>query len=732
MAERNLLLSGGELLATKAEIVRGSGPKNRPYSIAEVREALLLPLQNIEDKLSQTSSAEKPRGEGVFELTLHPAYLAKSYYPADLLRSIGLRDVGSKEKSIVPRKVTEARLAGKSHATASLFVAGNAAGLRKFKDYLSNTDTSLAIQSRLITIESVNWIDPSNKFKGEMPDDEVEHSFEIAMHAGPSEDDIVIAFQRLARSIGATVDLSRRIRAGGLTFLPVTATAAQVKALLAFTFLRVARVMPSLRMSEPIATRQTMEKIPFSMPKVPALNSKDRVAIFDGGLGTNDLASWTTEHVYEETSTTVGALLMHGSEVTSTFLFGRPILGQPIGMPYMNVDHYRVLGPYSGRDPDLFDVLLRIKTVLETGNYRFANLSLGPRMPIEDDDVHAWTATLDQLCASFEIFMTIAVGNDGAASGADRIQPPGDMVNALAVGACDSPGNKWKRAPYSCIGPGRSPGYVKPDGVAFGGSPNELFTVFNPILQSVVGVQGTSYSAPLTLRTATGVAATTTFDLPSIALKALLIHHTETASRIPRGEIGWGRFRENCVELLECSADSATIVFKATLAKGEYRRCPIPFPDLVLPGKVGIKATFCINAHTDPEHAINYTRSGMGITFRPRHGIGEKATADFFGIGSQYKDSERELRDAAHKWETTLHRDRSFNDSSSLAGPVFDIEYHARAASKSVGPKSAPDVSFALVITLHAPGVSNLYDLIRQKYPVLTPVQLRTDIQVGT
>jgi len=730
MAERNLLLSGGEKLASRAEIVRGSGPKKKPYSISEVREALLTPIRNIENRLAQIPSEAKPRGEGVFELTLHPTYLAKSYYPADLLRAIGLRDVGSKEKTIVPRKVTEARLAGKPHSTASLFVAGNAAGIGKFREYLMSLETSPAVQNRLITIESVNWIDSLSKFKGVLPDDNIQHSFEIAIHAGATEEDIVIAFQRLARGINASVDLSRRIRAGGLTFVPVLATSEQIKTLLDFTFLRVARVMPNLRMAEPIAIRQTLPTVPFSMPTVPALNTNERAAIFDGGLGTNDLAAWTSEHVYEETSETVGALLMHGSEVTSTFLFGRPVPGQPIGTPYMNVDHYRVLGPHSGHDPDLFDVLLRIKAVLETGNYRFANLSLGPRMPIEDDEVHAWTATLDQLCANFEILITVAVGNDGEATGADRIQPPGDMVNALAIGACDSPGNKWKRAAYSCMGPGRSPGYVKPDGVAFGGSQGEPFTVFNPILQSVVGVQGTSYSAPLTLRTAAGVAATTTFDLPSIALKALLIHHADTTSRIPRSEIGWGRFKEDCAELIECSAESATIVFKATLAKGEYRRCPIPFPDLVLPGKVGIKATFCINAHTDPEHAVNYTRSGMGITFRPRHGIGETTSSDFFGINSQYKNSERELRDAAHKWETTLHRDRVFNDSSSLAGPVFDIEYHARSASKSVGPKSAPDVSFALVITLFAPGVPNLYDLIRQKYPVLTPVELRTEIRI--
>lgn len=729
MPERNLLLSGGEKLASKAQIVRGSGDKKKPYSIAEVRQALLAPLRNIEEKLGLISADAKPRGEGVFELTLHPTYLARTYYPADFLRATGLRDLGSKEKTIVPRKVTEQRLAGKPHSTASLFVAGNESSIQKFREYLTKVDTSAAMQSKLVTIESVNWIDGVSKLKGILPTDEKSHLFEVALHAGATEDDIVVAFQRMARRLNASVDLSRKIRAGGLTFIPVTATAEQIKSLAEFTFLRVARVMPALRMSEPMNIRQTMPAVPFVLPKVPAIYSRERAAIFDGGLGTTDLSPWTTEHVFDETLQTAGSLLMHGSEVTSTFLFGRVVNGQPVGVPYMNVDHYRVLGPHCGHDPDLFDVLLRIKNVLETGNYRFANLSLGPRMPVEDDEVHAWTATLDQICANFEILVTVAVGNDGTAEGADRIQPPGDMVNALAIGACDSAGEKWKRAPYSCIGPGRSPGFVKPDGVAFGGTESEPFTVFNPILQSVVGVQGTSYSAPLTLRTAAGVTATTTFDLPSIALKALLIHHADK-SRIARGEIGWGRFKENCAELLECTADSATIVFKATLAKGEYRRCPIPFPDVILPGKVGIKATFCINAHTDPEHAVNYTRAGMGITFRPLHGIGEKTTADFFGINSQYKNSEREQRDAAHKWETVLHRDRTFNNSSGLAGPVFDIEYHARASSRSVAAKSAPDVSFALVITLYAPGVPNLYDLIRQKYPILTPVELRTNIQI--
>lgn len=732
MASRNLLLGGGEKLAGRATIVRGGGPKNMPYTLDEVRAELLEPIVSIASALRNIPDNAKPRGEGVFEMTLHPSFLARSYYPSKLLAAAGLRDIGSKERIIIPRKVSEERLKGKPHATASILVAGREDGIQRLASFLTASSTPEYISKQIVEIESIQWLRVEDKVRGELPTDNYCHSFEVALHAGANEDDIVIGFQRFAQQLGADVDLKRRIRVGGLTFIPITATSSQIVALSQFTFLRVARAMPALRIAVPNMTRQTMNAIPFSLPTEGPLHPNERVAIFDGGLGTADLSPWATEYTFPETSETSGALLMHGSEVTSTFLFGRPKAGVPIKRPFMGVDHFRVLAPTSGRDPDLFDVLLRIKSVLEAGRHRFVNLSLGPRMPIYDDEVHVWTATLDQLCANYGILLTVAVGNDGEAVGADRIQPPGDMVNAVAVGAANSAGTRWNRAPYSCIGPGRSPGYVKPDGIAFGGSKGELFEVFNPLLGSVVGVAGTSYASPLTLRTAAGVAATTSYDLSSIALKALLIHHSEHASRLPRAEVGWGRFREDSLALLECGPDSATVVFQASLAKGEFRRCPIPFPDVLLPGKISIKATFCICAQTDPEHAINYTRSGMGVTFRPLVGIGDDTSKEFFGIKSQYKAAEREMRDAGHKWETVLHRSRDFTDGTSLASPVFDVEYHAREVSRSVPPSSAPDVAFALIVTVKAVGVSNLYDLIRQKYPVLLPVELRADVVIDT
>ncbi|TOH97746.1 hypothetical protein CGI69_23380, partial [Vibrio parahaemolyticus] len=71
---------------------------------------------------------------------------------------------------------------------------------------------------------------------------------------------------------------------------------------------------------------------------------------------------------------------------------------------------------------------------------------------------------------------------------------------------------------------------------------------------------------------------------------------------------------------------------------------------------VHLKATFCFNAITDPEHPLHYTRSGLDIVFRANEekvsGDAEHAdTKTFFSVGNLY-ETEEELRDDAHKWET--------------------------------------------------------------------------------
>lgn len=733
MAERNLLLGKGELLSSQRGFSAGGGPKKYPYSFSEIQEILPVQIRSVEKEFDSLPAEAKPRGEGVFELILHPAFLAKSYYPVNIFDAAGLRDVGSKEVHLRPRKVTRKRDEEKDLVSASIFVAGSVASLRRLRTMIEDGRANKKQQSELREIEEISWIDSRSSFKGELSnyDDENPKQYEIVLHAGPDEKDIIDSFVKYTKNCGGDPQVKKIIQVGKLTFLPVWATPKVISCVILHAFVRVARVMPQLRSAVPEVMRNNLsESLP--LPEKPALNEDVVAAIFDGGLGTSDLSQWADEYVWDDTDTTYGNFLLHGNEVTSTYLFGRVDDSRVLGQPYTKVDHFRVLAKDSGKDPDLYDVLVKIKSELEYGDYRFVNLSLGPRMPIYDDEVHAWTAVLDQLCSRHGIFATVAVGNDGDVEGADRIQPPGDMVNALSIGSSDRSGNKWSRAPYSCMGPGRSPGYIKPDGLAFGGSEAEPFLVFNPMTASINAVCGTSYSAPMVLRTAAGIASLTDYDMSSNALKSLLVHTADPKKSIMRREVGWGRFKEDPLKVLECDDESATVIFQGNLVKGEYLRCPIPMPNEVLTGGVEIKATFCIQAHTDPEHSLNYTRSGIGVVFRPRVGVLEEDASDFFGIGSQYYRSEREHRDGAHKWETCVHRNKKFTVPGQLVDPVFDIEYFSREESRNVHYQSAPDVGYALVITVKAEGVTDIYNKIRQRYSVLAPVNIPLDVSLGS
>ena len=181
---------------------------------------------------------------------------------------------------------------------------------------------------------------------------------------------------------------------------------------------------------------------------------------------------------------------------------------------------------------ELFSVLERIQTVLESRpKYDFINLSLGPDLQIEDNDVHAWTAVLDQLFSDGLTLPAIAVGNSGELdwdSGNARIQTPSDCVNALSIGSCDRIGSGWKRAKYSSIGPGRSPGIMKPDGLAFGGSSREPYWVLNAEKPgAAMPITGTSFATPTALRTAIGVRAHFGKLLSPLAIKALLLHNCD-------------------------------------------------------------------------------------------------------------------------------------------------------------------------------------------------------------
>jgi hypothetical protein len=163
-----------------------------------------------------------------------------------------------------------------------------------------------------------------------------------------------------------------------------------------------------------------------------------------------------------------------------------------------------------------------------------------------------------------------------------------------------------------------SPGLIKPDLVAFGGCDDEPFYAFDQTLGIAVPHCGTSFASPYALRMGMGIRAHFGTLLSTLAIKALLVHCTEPAKKIPAQEIGWGRLPERLEDFVVCPDGVARVVYQGELTPAQYLRTPIPLPTGPLQGMVSIAATFCFACETDPQDPSNYTRGGLDITFSVR------------------------------------------------------------------------------------------------------------------
>jgi len=735
----NFLLGNGHRLTSPVRVSKGMEPKAPPYDLGTAKKRLTSQFASAVSEFAELPAGACPDGYTVGLITLHPQYTAKSYFPDDLLKDARMEAIGSRPARIIPEKWTK-QVNPEESATTELFVAARREDFAKFAEQLPNVSGTDSVSKDLFKVEAFRA--PHSRDRVQRLSKKVERPMlEVVLHTSgirrPAH--ILEAFEAYAKSLGLDPNLDRRFDVGALCFLPVRAPRPVINELSKFSFLRTIREMPGLRPLGPIIRTTAKSKpFPVSLPTGSPLDKKLRAAVFDGGISDEmDDTAFATSHEPTGIGTAVDGYVDHGTAVTSAVLFGPISKGTPLPQPYGIVDHYRVLDDQSGNDPlELYDALTRIRDVLQSRKYSFINLSIGPSLPIEDHEVHAWTAVLDSLLADGEALTTIAVGNDGEKdheSGNARVQVPSDSVNSLAIGAACSTGKTWGRAPYSCIGPGRSPGLIKPEVVAFGGSSSEPFYVLDQTVSIATPDAGTSFAAPFALRMGMGVRAHFGTSLSSLAIKSLLVHCSEPSKQLAVHEIGWGRIPQDLEAIVICGEGEARIVYQGELTPGQYLRTPIPLPQGKLEGMITVTATFCFACQTDPHDPGNYTRGGLDVTFRPHADKFDKESvhpkSHSFFRQTDY-DTEKELRHDAHKWETTLHRRCRFQ-AASLKDPVFDVHYQVRESGQ---PSAGEKIRYALIITVAAPKVKNLYDRIVQRYqtqlepivPVVeVPIQIR-------
>ena len=747
--QNNFLIGQGERLTYEVSVPAGGNSKTLPYDFANQRSRLDGKISETYEYIQALPAGACPNDRTVALVTMHPRFIAKSDFPENLLRSVGLSPIGSRPVEIAPEQWGVNRHPDRA-VTDQLFVSGTRASFARWARTVGTLAENSSNSNALRTIENVAAFQAESKIRS-IPNDRQSVMLEIVLH-NANDEDVVRSFIAYAANTQAIVYTEKRRDVGGLTFLPVEVEPARVVEVATHSFVRVARGMPSLRPLHPGVTRTNIATGSFDLEFTtdPPLSQGTEAVIFDGGIPDHAktlLTPWVSLTEPPGIGPADPGYEAHGLAVTSAFLFGQLSAGQTLERPLLPVNHVRVLDRFTGvSDPlnfEIFEVADRITVHLDEneGRYQYVNLSIGPDIPVSDDEVSYWTAALDQRFTNAQFVPAIAVGNSGeldAATGLNRVQPPSDAVNALSVGASDHMNYPWRKADYSSVGPGRAPGLVKPDGVAFGGSPGNPFYVIGANNRSEP-VCGTSFATPLLLKATAGVGVRVgTDDLDPLSTRALMIHRAEDGGN-SRLEVGWGRFELDPELLITCPDDEATVIFSGTLPVGTHLRAPIPMPGTPITGDVGITATILISPTTNPEFAAAYTESGFEAIFRPHSGrytnyrgggvSRHPSSKPFFSENAMYGVGEFELREGGLKWEPCVKRTRVFR-ATSLSDPVFDIYNHSRHGGSKVGANN--EVPYALIVSINAPKVPDLYNQILRTYSgVLTPITPRLRVQIA-
>lgn len=766
--QRRLILGNGEHYVTDAVKSNPGRSPDPPRTYDEARDLVKAGVTAALAGFELLPAKKKLADEAVFCLRLHPDAMAKSYDPVAIfsevpeLRNVGSRHYQSPADSVAQTKRVE-KLRGKDQEEVKgrlVFVQGPPEGFNRLLRHLDNPTSRSKEQFRkeIQRVERFDTLAAGEQVLG-FAAGWKDGRAELVLH--PSTYPAEALEQFLAELFeSARVDIERsRVRQypGGPTFVSCRLTRRSLAALTGANPLRAIHPL-SFRAMTDLRNAQTA-----AAPKASTTPTRStiKVGMFDGGL--DPTVPLLKGHVEEDLSLAIGTMplepgVAHGTAVAGALLYG-PLndfgAADRVPTPPVFVVSIRAWPTSDLSDVDLYETIDIIeRAVPERSDIKVYNVSIGPRGPIYDDPVSRFTYVLDDLAYRHKVTFFVAVGNDGNVAGEDRIQAPSDLVHGVGVGAYTLDGDSRVHAPYSCKGPGRECGKIKPDVAAFGGCDKSPIHLAAVAPGRRLYEKGTSFSAPVAARL--GGQACETFERSSALLsRALLIHTAVHPAGDPDHLLGHGCVAQSIDDILHCDEQSVTVVFQGSILPTKIIRLPIPWPvkDDV-PGSVQITWTVAGLPPTSPIHTGDYTSCCLEETFYPHsrkfrfsppkgvkarernlHLDDDAATvAELLGqewkqssyplteSGNQYR-TESEKRAIDCKWEPIVRRTSS-KHARSLHEPFMTIHAIGRNGAKE-------RFDYAVIVTLRAKSYAgDLYSEIRTLYSALSPIRVRTEAEI--
>ncbi len=524
----------------------------------------------------------------------------------------------------------------------------------------------------------------------------------------------------------------------------------------------VRRLMPEPVYHQTATAGAPTPKALSTLP-LPAMPGLPTVAVFDTGVAptASDLQPWLvgseTFVLPPETDH------QHGTMVASLVAGAHTLNASHEDLPDVGSLVYNVCGLESvaggGRVSDL---TLRLEDALKRRpDVRVWNLSLGMRVPCNEQTFSEFAQTLDRLSDQYNVLFVVAAGNyldaprrtwPSVPPGLmDRVSSPGESVRALTVGSVchlsdpSALNAVGEPAAYSRRGPG--PVFTpKPDIVHIGGGVHQPWSAG---LSSVAVLSagntkvwrfGTSFAAPIAASMAAhawqameGQPGLT--PSPSL-VKAVMIHAAQLSSPayspMERRYYGVG-LPKGVITGLYDRADSFTLVFEARLVPGmRWRKAPYPIPaGLLRDGRLACEViiTSVYSPPVDPDAGAEYVRANVELSFGTLDGdnIASKVPMK----GEDGIDGYEAMQvEHGGKWAPVkIHRKRF---SLGIGGTDWALQ--ARMFMRAFEPAPAEGLQVHIICTLraldgnadvHAQGLQALAatNWVRQDLPLRVPVR---------
>lgn len=638
MSERNLPIK--MILPRNTDFVNNKGGGKEKYFCEitdELRSDIISQLNFLNDYF-EGLFAEDKNVPAIGKVKLRDQAIAKSHRPNDLLKECPIVGVGRLDELYI--KVTEEGIAHTVEKIRKLPSKKVKANLTTIVDVEPYTGEDK------ITADLIN-VQQSKEF------DEVKNRIKIKLFNFDDEYDDAVLHRYVEKKIKdlGFADNYEYFRIGNtIEYIKIQVNSYE-------DILNIAEIngVKSIDFFQTYST-PAQEFLPTELEEYLVVEDAEAevlIGIIDGGLSKEN--PFIEPYIYDRVEYVAEDYrnYSHGTFIASTIQYGNSlnsIEGDNRRYRFLDVIAIPNSDPRFGMTDTITedDLMTIIEEVMEeySDAVKVWNLSLGIESKKCKDVISDLGEYLDSVQERYQVQIIVSSGNinqlplrewppQEEIDEHDRLISPADSVRSITVGSialydsADSIVKKGEPSPFSRRGPGANY-IVKPDMVDYGGNYKRDYTIAGHAMRGlgingeIVEGNGTSYSTPRIVKKFADI-YDDLIEKDLLLSRALAVHSARINYRdvIKDDELikyyGFGMPQNNATDILQCSNDEITLIFKQSLVPGAHLELKdFPYPQSLIKnnkfiGEIGM--TLAYNPELDSRFGQEYCRVNIDVSF---------------------------------------------------------------------------------------------------------------------